>query len=175
VARRGGAGSSCRAPAAAYERAYEDFGEYARDSGRLVGVADFVGDLRGKRVLEYGCGLGEATVLLARSGARVSAFDLSPSSVEVTRRRAETNGLEVDLAVAAGEDLPYADETFDVVVGVAILHHLDVERAGRELHRVLKPDGKAAFVEPMAMNPVLNFVRDHVPYAHKPRAVRTSR
>ncbi|MGH3052448.1 MAG: methyltransferase domain-containing protein [Gaiellaceae bacterium] len=144
-----------------------DFEDLARKSGMLIGVADFFGDLKGKRVLEYGCGLGKTSVLLAKSSAEVSAFDLSPISVEVARTRAKLNGLELDLAVAAGEKLPYPDESFDVVFGRAILHHLDVGRGWGELYRVLKPGGKAAFVEPMGMNPILNFVRDHVPYPHK--------
>jgi SAM-dependent methyltransferase len=146
---------------------YDSFEEYARRSRRAVGVAEFLGDLRGKSVLEYGCGLGKATALLAKSGANVSAFDISPASVEVARQRLELNGLSGDVTVAAGEDLPYPDEAFDIAFGAAILHHLDVERGWAELHRVLKPGGRAAFVEPMGMNPVLNFVRDHVPYRDK--------
>lgn len=146
---------------------YPDFVSYARDDPRLAGVSDFLGDLSGLRVLEYGCGLGKESALLAKGGADVSAFDISAGSVEVTRKRAEANGLKVDAAVAAGEDLPYADESFDVVVGVAVLHHLAVDQAWPELMRVLKPGGRAAFVEPMGMNPVLNFARDHLPYRHK--------
>jgi SAM-dependent methyltransferase len=102
-----------------------------------------------------------------KSGAHVAAFDISPASIEVAERRLRLNGLEADFAVAAGESLPYEDESFDVVVGIAVLHHLEVGQGGRELHRVLKPGGKALFVEPMGMNPVLNFVRDHVPYRSK--------
>jgi 2-polyprenyl-3-methyl-5-hydroxy-6-metoxy-1,4-benzoquinol methylase len=146
---------------------WKDFEDYSRNSTTQVGVVEFLGDLRGKRVLEFGCGLGKMSALLAKSGARVSAFDISESSVAVARRRAELNGLEVDAIVAVGEDLPYADESFDIVVGKAILHHLDVARARAELHRVLKPGGKAVFVEPMGMNPLLNFARDHLPYRQK--------
>jgi SAM-dependent methyltransferase len=145
-----------------------DFEAYARRSGRIAaGAAPFLGDLSGKRVLEYGCGLGKFTAILARSGADVSAFDISPTSIEVARRRMALNELEADLAVAAGESLPYEDESFDVVVGIAVLHHLDVKLGSRELHRVLRPGGKALFVEPMGMNPLLNFARDHLPYRDK--------
>jgi len=146
-----------------------DFAQVANKSSIMVGVAEFLGDLNGKHVLDCGCGLGLTTTPLARSGAHVNAFDLSPVSVSVTRERAAFNGVasQVTLTIAAGERLPYADETFDVVFGKAILHHLDVSLGGSELYRVLKPGGKAVFVEPMGMNPVLNFVRDHVPYPNK--------
>ena len=74
---------------------------------------------------------------------------------------------EAELAVAAGENLPFADESFDVIFGKAILHHLDAEVGAGDLYRVLKPGGKALFTEPMGMNPLLNFVRDHVWYPKK--------
>jgi SAM-dependent methyltransferase len=146
---------------------YADFSDYARRSGKLSGIAEFFGDLRGQRVLEYGCGLGRVSALLAKSGAEVSAFDISERSVEVTRRRAELNGLVVDAIAAVGESLPYADASFDIVFGQHVLHHLDVEQASAELLRVLRPGGKAAFLEPMGMNPILNFARDHLPYIAK--------
>ena len=146
-----------------------NFHTYARESAVMPGVAEFLGDLSGLKVLEYGCGLGELTVLLARSGASVTSFDISETSVAVTQRRAEINGVaeRIDLAVAAGEDLPYADQSFDVIVGKGILHHLDPAAGAGQLARVLKPGGKAAFSEPMGMNPALSWARDHVPYPGK--------
>lgn len=145
------------------------FEAYAAKTATFAGVTEFLGDMRGKEVLEYGCGLGLLSTLLARSGANVSTFDLSPSSIATARLRAEVNGVAdgIEFSVAPGERLPYADDTFDVIFGKAILHHLDVEQGWGELHRVLKPGGRAAFVEPMGMNPILNFVREHVPYRHK--------
>ena len=61
----------------------DNFYLYARRTNTMDGVGDFLGDLRGKRVLEYGCGLGEVAVLLAKSGAKVTTFDLSTASVVV--------------------------------------------------------------------------------------------
>jgi ubiquinone/menaquinone biosynthesis C-methylase UbiE len=147
----------------------DNFYRYAQRTSTMVGVNDFLGDLSGKRVLEYGCGLGEISTLLAASGAQITSFDLSEISVAVAKKRAELNNLEtkVNLSVAGGETLPFADESFDVVFGKAILHHLDVTLGWHDLYRVLKTGGKAAFVEPLGMNPFLNFVRDHVPYRHK--------
>jgi SAM-dependent methyltransferase len=147
----------------------ENFHTYAQRSSTMVGVSEFLGDLSDQQVLEYGCGLGEISTLLAKSGAHVTTFDLSSKSVFTCRQRAKLNGVDtkIKLAVAAGEHLPYADESFDVIFGKAILHHLDAGIGGCDIGRVLKPGGRAVFVEPMGMNPILNFVRDHVPYPHK--------
>ncbi len=135
----------------------------------LPGVTAFLGDLRGKRVVEYGCGLGKMTVLLARSGAHVSALDLSDRSVEVARQRARLNGLEdlVEFSVAPGENLPYADSSFDLAFGKAVLHHLEAKAGASELARILKPGARAAFSEPLGTNPIVQAVRNHVPYPSK--------
>jgi SAM-dependent methyltransferase len=148
---------------------HENFEDLARAVRPLTGIPEFIGDLRGRDVLEVGCGLGALSTLLARSGARVHAFDLSPRSIEVARRRAEMHGVgdAVELTIAAGEAMPYADESFDVVVGKGVLHHLDVDLAAPELHRVLRPGGRAAFTEPLGTNPVIAFARDHLPYPRK--------
>lgn len=146
-----------------------NFHTYARSSAVMPGVSEFLGDLEGKHVLEYGCGLGQLSVLLARSGARVSTFDISAGSVEVARRRAELDGLDdrIDFEVATAEDLPYDDESFEIVVGKAILHHIDPAAGAAHLARVVRPGGRAAFVEPMGMNPLLVLARDHLPYPGK--------
>jgi ubiquinone/menaquinone biosynthesis C-methylase UbiE len=147
----------------------ENFQTYAQQASTMAGVIEFLGDLHGKQVLEYGCGLGKTAVLLAKSGAQVTTFDLSPTSVAVTRNRATQNELQtnINLTVAAGEHLPYADESFDVIFGRAILHHIDADLGWHELDRMLKSGGKAVFIEPMGMNPLLNFARDHIPYPGK--------
>jgi ubiquinone/menaquinone biosynthesis C-methylase UbiE len=149
--------------------ANEDFHRYARRSATMPGVSEFLGDLHGKQVLEYGCGLGSLSLRLAKSGAQVTSFDLSAASIAVAHRRAALNELtdQIQLTVAAGEYLPYADESFDVIVGKAILHHLDVNVGWPDFYRVLRRGGKAAFVEPMGMNPLLNFARERIAYPHK--------
>jgi SAM-dependent methyltransferase len=146
-----------------------DFSAYCARVATMAGIAPFLGPLDGREVLELGCGLGEITTLLALSGARVTATDLSSRSIAVARRRARLHDVAgcVDFVVAPGEELPFPDERFDVVVGKAILHHLDVRRAAPELHRVLRRGGRAAFSEPLGMNPVLTFAREHLPYPGK--------
>jgi SAM-dependent methyltransferase len=128
-----------------------------------------LGDLCDRDVLDYGCGHGMASVVLARRGARVTAFDLSASYLAEARARAAANGVEVDFVQADGERLPFAAGSFDAVWGHAVLHHLDLRKAGRELFRVLRPGGGAVFCEPWGENPLLNLARRHLPYPGKER------
>lgn len=128
-----------------------------------------LGDLDGKDILDFGCGHGMAAVVMARHGARVTAFDLSPAYVAEASRRAKANDVAVQFVIADGERLPFADASFDGVWGNAILHHLDLKRTGRELRRVLRPGGVAVFCEPWGENPLLNLARRHLPYPGKGR------
>jgi SAM-dependent methyltransferase len=128
-----------------------------------------LGDLKGKDVLDYGCGHGMATVVFARMGARVTAFDLSSGYLAEARARAAANEVDVKFVGADAEHLPFADHSFDRIWGNAVLHHLDVRRAGREVHRILKPGGTAVFCEPWGANVLLNWVRNRVSYRSKQR------
>jgi SAM-dependent methyltransferase len=128
-----------------------------------------LGDLRAARVLDYGCGHGMAAVVLARRGACVTAFDLSPGYLAEACARARANGVAVNFVQAEGERLPFADGAFDCVWGNAVLHHLDLRAAGRELFRILRPEGVAVFCEPWGENPLLNWARRRWPYPGKER------
>ena len=130
---------------------------------------DALGDLRGKSALDYGCGHGMAAVVLARRGATVTGFDLSPGYVREAEQRAAANGVRARFVVADGERLPFPDESFDAVWGSAILHHLDLARAGAELRRVMRPGAAAVFCEPWGGNPLLEFARRRLPYPGKHR------
>ncbi|MGF1580927.1 MAG: class I SAM-dependent methyltransferase [Gemmataceae bacterium] len=125
--------------------------------------------MRGKRVLDYGCGHGMASVILARRGATVIAFDLSLGYLHEVQRRAEANDVTIMTVQADGERLPFANNTFDGLWGNAVLHHLDIDKAGHEIARVLKPDGIAVFCEPWGGNPLLNWARQKLQYCGKER------
>jgi SAM-dependent methyltransferase len=107
--------------------------------------------------------------VLARRGARVTAFDLSPGYLNEARQRAGANGVTVTFVQADGERLPFDDQSFDCVWGNAVLHHLDLEIAARELWRVLAPGGVAVFCEPWGENPLLNWARRRLSYPGKER------
>jgi SAM-dependent methyltransferase len=130
-----------------------------------------LGDVRGFDVLDFGCGHGMAAVVLARRGARVRALDLSLGYLAEARRRAEANRIVVDFVQADGDRLPFADGSFDRVWGNAVLHHLDLDRAASELHRVLRPGGGAVFCEPWGENPLLRWARQRLHYPGKERTI----
>lgn len=118
----------------------------------------------GRDVLEYGCGVGNFSFDLAAIGARVTGIDISPNSVEVARKRALDQGFDsMIFEVMDAENMDFPDESFDVVVGSAILHHLDLEKSATEIMRVLRPGGRALFLEPLGHNPALNLFRRLTP------------
>jgi ubiquinone/menaquinone biosynthesis C-methylase UbiE len=126
-----------------------------------------LGDVCGKHVLDWGCGHGMAAVVLARRGAAVTACDLSAGYIDEARARARANGVAVRCLAADAQRLPFAERSFDAVWGHAILHHLDVPLAARELRRVLRPGGVAVLCEPWGGNPLLRFARQLLP-GHTP-------
>lgn len=122
-----------------------------------------LGNPRGVQVLDYGCGSGENSVLLAALGAKVWGIDLSPDLIEIAKRRLERNALESSFKVASAYETGFADDSFDVVFGIAILHHLNIEMASREVYRVLKPGGRAIFAEPIRDLRILKWLRKIAP------------
>jgi ubiquinone/menaquinone biosynthesis C-methylase UbiE len=122
-------------------------------------ILGFLGPLAGKRILDLGAGAGEASLYFASRGARVTALDISPAQLEVLSRAASTRGLAVEALAIPAEELPFPDQTFDIAYGNSVLHHVDCQRVIPEVRRVLKPGGRAAFIEPLAYNPLVRVYR----------------
>ncbi|MBM3130258.1 MAG: methyltransferase domain-containing protein [Chloroflexi bacterium] len=117
---------------------------WRRDLGRARRIAfEWLGDLRGKRVLELGCGPGDEAVMLARRGASVVALDLTPASVRITRERARASGVVARVAVSEmlAEQLALSAATFDWVTGFGFLHHARLDALAPEIRRVLRQGG----------------------------------
>ncbi|MCW2600006.1 MAG: Methyltransferase type 11 [Frankiales bacterium] len=118
----------------------------------------------GSRALEYGCGLGSHASDLADRGVRVDAVDLSPVAIEQAREEEAARGRTgVRFQVMDAHALSYDDQTFDLVCGSGILHHLELSRAFAELARVLKPGGRVVFLEPLGHNPAIRLYRRLTP------------
>lgn|SRR5262245_16519644 len=125
-------------------------------------------DCKGRRVLEYGCGMGSLGLVLAKHGADVTGIDLSDVAVSAAQRRAAAEGLDVDFRVMDAERLQFPAHSFDVICGSAILHHLDLRRSYVELARTLHPNGVAVFLEPLGHNPLINLYRRLTPGLRTP-------
>ena len=118
---------------------------YARD--RFVHVAGEYAEPFGP-TLELGCGTGFFLLNLMQAGVTDEGHvtDISPGMVDVAVRNGEGLGLNVQGRVADAETLPYDDNTFDLVVGHAVLHHIpDLDQCFREIVRVLRPGGRFVF------------------------------
>lgn len=118
-------------------------GDLAIQHGRLA---------PGKRVLEPGSGNGEFTLRLAKSGADITAVEISPRQVDIAKNRLASFA-NVTTLVGDVTQLPFPDGSFDAVVGNAVLHHFDLTTTLPELYRVLKPGGHFFFTEPNMLNP----------------------
>lgn len=100
-------------------------------------------DVRGKTVLEIGCGLGTDHLALARNGGIMHALDLGQRNLKITSHRLNIYGYSTKPVQGDGEHLPFEDESMDFVYSFGVLHHFpDTKRAVSEIFRVLKPGGK---------------------------------
>jgi len=117
-------------------------GKLAKALGRRRASGPFA------RSLEIGAGTGYFTLNLLRGGVvrEAVASDISPGMLTTLQANAQRLGLEVETRAADAEALPFEDESFDLVFGHAVLHHLpDLAQAFHEFHRVLRPGGTLAF------------------------------
>jgi ubiquinone/menaquinone biosynthesis C-methylase UbiE len=124
-----------------YERVdanrYDEYGSWMKTRFEFTRFA-------GKRLLEVGFGIGTDLFQFASAGALVSGVDLSPTHLRIASQRFALYGIPADLRLADAENLPFEDGTFDVVYTFGVIHHTpDTQKAVEEIHRVLKPDGRA--------------------------------
>lgn len=114
-------------------------------------------------VLELGCGTGLFTdKIQVLSGANVTGIDVSKELLEVARKKNNTITFEINNA----EELSYNNNSFDVVIGSSVLHHLNITNSLLEIFRVIKPGGRIAFAEPNMINPHI-LLQKNIPYLKK--------
>ena len=131
-----------------------------RDSAQIIAAKIRQAfDLRGRRVLEVGCGDGRVTALIAQEPAQLVAID--PDAARISRARQDRPG--VDFRIGTGEDLKFPAGFFDLVLFTLSLHHQDCSLAVKEATRVLREDGRILVVEPVSdgeLERVLNVLDD---------------
>jgi len=123
-------------------------GEYEHTASELWPVAEIVvgqaAPAPAERVLDLGCGTGNAALLAARAGSEVVAVDPAARLLAVAAARLREEGLHAEFLQASAERLPFPDGSFDVVLSVfAVIFADDAERAAAEIVRVLRPGGRA--------------------------------
>jgi SAM-dependent methyltransferase len=123
-------------------------------------IGSRMGNLRGKRLLDIGAGLGESSVYFALQGAQVTMTDISPGMVQTGSKLARRYGVEVEGIVSEAEDLGVAAEAFDFVYIANTIHHVRGRDAlFQQIHRALKPGGFFFSYDPLAYNPAINVYR----------------
>src|SRR3989338_7494052 len=118
-----------------------------------------LGDIKGKKLLDIGCGAGENSVYFAKKGAICTATDYSSGMVEVAKKFAAKNNVKIEAHTMNAMDMDIPDNTFDITYASNILHHVDQYKTLKEMHRVLKHGGKACFWDPLKHNPIINVYR----------------
>lgn len=120
---------------------------------------------KGKKVLDYCCGAGGTAVWLAQAGCNVVGIDISEEEIKIARARAEAGGVseKCQFVVGDAEHTGFEDESFDCVVCMGVLHHVDLDAAYREISRLLKKDGIVLGDEALADNPFFMMYRRRTP------------
>jgi SAM-dependent methyltransferase len=115
--------------------------------------------LKGKRLLDVGCGLGEASVYFARLGAQVTSLDLSEGMLQCTKKLSLQNGVEVETHKASAESFDLGERKFDLIYVGNLFHHVDIEDTIIKIKRHLAPNGRLLSWDPVAYNPLINIYR----------------
>ena len=117
---------------------------------------------QGKRkLLDFGCGNGRSSVRYAKIGYNVWSFDISSENITIGKRLAKKYNFnnKISFDVQAAEHLNYSQDQFDVIVGVDILHHIEIRMAVKECYRILKKGGVAVFREHIEV-PIFEKIRN---------------
>jgi ubiquinone/menaquinone biosynthesis C-methylase UbiE len=136
----------------------ESFEACTSPENRLI--LNCLGNIKGKKLLELGCGAGEASVYFAKKGADVTATDISNEMLEVVKKVAAKHSVQVETLKAYSHTVEVEDETFDIVYAANLLHHVDIETTLKEALRVLKEGGLFVSWDPLYHNPLIHIYRN---------------
>ncbi len=114
-----------------------------------------LGDVAGKELLDFGCGMGEESIYFAKLGAHVTGIDISEVGIASLRKRAAYHRLPVTALEMRVDPTTFPDDSFDLVHGLGILHHVGIAAGLAEVYRVLRPGGTGVFLEPLGDSAVV--------------------
>ena len=141
---------------------------YAANKSYYKHFYSLVNNISGKKVLDYGCGDGWFSFEMGKKSAEIWGIDISDELIKRAIAKKNNSNIFVQFMVMPCEKLCFQDNFFDIIVGSAILHHIDIEIALKEIKRVLKISGHAYFIEPMNENLILKIWRLITPWRRSP-------
>ncbi len=122
-----------------------------------------LGNVKSKVILDVGCGRGNLSFYLAQKGAHVIGIDLSKNFINYCKNQMKILNLKIDFRIMNAQIPDFEDNSFDLIVGSRIVHHLpDTELFFHECERLLKKKGFITFIEPLKKNPIVNMNRKYL-------------
>ncbi len=119
---------------------------------------------KGAEILDYGCGVGSFVEKVTEfEPKKIVGIDISEVSINKAKERAKELKTNINFIVGNCEKTRFPNNSFDIVYGSGILHHLQINTCLDEIHRVLKSKGSLVFIEPLGTNPIINFYRKFTP------------
>jgi SAM-dependent methyltransferase len=123
-------------------------------------IFDVIASLKPRTILDLGCGGGWLSKFLSAKGYLIIGIDISVSLIETATKVAPKSG---GFLIGDCMNLPFNNNTFDLIIGMGVLHHLDLDKTLAECHRVLSKNGSMLIMEPNALNPLMAMGRRLVP------------
>lgn len=150
-----------------------DFNEIARQNVVMAeALCKAVDPHPGQKVLDVACGSGTAALVAARRYCEVTGIDYVPELIERARNRAEADGLKAGFMIADAQELPFPDNSYDVVLSVyGVQFAPDQEKAASEMLRVCRPGGKIGLAGPVPEGWSGDFFAAHGKYVNPPPRV----
>ena len=119
---------------------------------------------KNSKILDFGCGIGSsAEKVIKYNPKKIIGIDISEISINKAKNKAKELNIDIDYKVDNCEKTNLNQNSFDIVYGTGILHHLEIDKCLNEIHRVLKSNGKLLFIEPLGTNPIINLYRKLTP------------
>lgn len=131
-------------------------------------LKNLISKFEGKEVLEIGAYIWSSWIDEHTKPKKLTCVNISETEIENGKKHAEKRDFPIEFHLMDANNLTFPDNSFDVVFGGSILHHLDVEKAINHVHRVLKPDGFIVFMEPLNRNPIYKIYRKLNPKERTP-------